>query len=134
MTCAVVTPVAKPHCAIASNKFYGTIVESESETVVVQKPKVKEVESFEEEAELLALRHAALQSKRYQNDGDQDGPQQTVSITCRHTYVSHRNKIMVNVKSSNLTNLRLTTFKLRLVNHVGCRAIPWKGIMRGAFI
>ena len=91
LTRALVIPVTKLHY----NRFYRTLVESESETVVLQKPNVKEVESFEEEAELLALRQAALQSKRYQNDGDQDGPNHTVSITCHHTYVSHLNKIMV---------------------------------------
>ena len=79
---------------------------------------MKEVESFEEEAELLELRHAALQSKRYQNDEDQDGPIHTVSITCHHTYVGRLDENIA--KSSNFyETFRLTTMiKLRLVNHV----------------
>ena len=71
---------------------------------------MKEVESFEEEDELLELRHAALQSKRYQNDGDQDGPNHTVSITCRHTYVSHLNKIMVKLNLQILTNREVDNY------------------------
>ena len=81
LTHALVIPVAKLHY----NRFYWTSVESESETVFLQKPKAKEVECVEEEAELLALRQAALQSKRYQNAAEQDGPKHTVSITCRHS-------------------------------------------------
>ena len=47
-----------------------------------QKPNEKDV--IEEDAELLALRQAALQSKKQQHIEEHDGPKHTVSSNCLH--------------------------------------------------
>lgn len=47
-----------------------------------QKPNEKD--AIEEDAELLALRQAALQSKKQQHIEEQDGPKHTVSSNCLH--------------------------------------------------